>query len=459
VLRSERLRVPSAHAEVGSRSGIWLLRFGPILFLTALVGAALGQFLSVGLVSTDWWPVTSTNQVTSFADFIRAFREPIGAGDPHFIHETARHYRPMATLSFAVDYKLWGLDIPAGWQATNLLVHLGVTLEVFALARSLGLTRWAATLAAAIFTLHPAIVGTEPAIARRHDTLSALFFLGSVLLLLRGQRVMPAVLFLLSILSKETSLAALPFVPLLLHARGRPVWASWVLLPPAALALGMRIAAVGDLGGYGTATLPSLDALPIYYEKFGKYFAELVFPLPIRPGTQSAIVAVGLFVLVGAAALALPRKERYLTILSLLWVYGFAAFYAFLKVYAGSWYLYFPLIGVGIGVAALLSGGLARRTERKAWLPIGAAGAICAVILAGSPLITAYPDWRATTMVVDDYLRHVDTCTEDGYPPLFPPDENRRSTFVSPAGLLDYSVTAYINLRFPNGRPCAQGPA
>ena len=437
----------------------WVPRAWPAVLLSALVLLALGQFLQVGLVSTDWWPVVSTNRVQNLSDFVRAFQEPIGAGDPHFIHETARHYRPLAVLSFALDYKLWGLDTPAGWQLTNLLVHLGVTLGVYALARTLGLARWAATLAAAVFTLHPAVVGTEPAIARRHDTLSALFFIASVVLLLRGQRVLPGVLFLLSILSKETSLATLAFVPLLLRAVGQPMTRTWVLLPPAALALAMRVLAIGDLGGYGTATWPSLAAVPIYWDKIGKYFTELLYPLPVRPGTVAGVAMLLLVVIVGGAALMLPRRERYLALVGLLWVYGFAVFYAFLKVYAGSWYLYFPLIGGAIGAAALVSGGLARLPDRIAWLPVGAAGLMVGVVLWSSPLLTPYPDWANTTAVTDAYLRHVDTCTEDGQPPLFPPDENRRSVFVNPAGLLDYSVTAYIALRFPNGRPCDQASA
>jgi hypothetical protein len=398
--------------------------------------------------------VLSTNRVQNLSEFIRAFQEPIGASDPHFIRETARHYRPLATLSFALDYKLWGLDLAAGWQATNLLVHLGVTLGVYALARTLGLARWASTLAAAVFTLHPAIVGTEPGIARRHDTLSALFLMASLVLLLRGQRVLPGVFFLFSILSKETSLAALPFVPLLLRAVGRPMTRTWVLLPPMAIALGMRVLAIGDLGGYGTATVPSLDALPIYWDRFGKYFTDLLYPAPVRPGTVAAIALVTVFVVVAGAALTLPPKERYLAFVGLLWVYGFALFYAGLKVYAGSWYLYIPLVGAGICVAALASGGVARRAEGVCWLSLGLATAIAAGVLVSSPLVTPYPDWSLSHAVVDDYLRHVDTCTEDGNPPLYPPNENRRMVFVSPAGLLDYSVTAYIALRFPNGRPC-----
>jgi hypothetical protein len=231
---------------------------------------------------------------------------------------------------------------------------------------------------------------------------------------------------------------------------------TWVLLPPAAIALGMRILAIGDLGGYGTATWPSLAAVPIYWDKIGKYFTELLYPAPVRPGTVAGLALVLLFACVATAALTLPRKERHLAIVGLLWVYGFAVFYAFLKVYAGSWYLYFPLVGAGICVAALAEGGLARRPQRIAWLPVGLATLISAAVLVSSPLITPYPDWFETTAVMNDYLRHVDTCTEDGHPPLFPPNENRRMVYVSAVGLLDYSVTAYIALRFPNGRPCGR---
>jgi hypothetical protein len=432
----------------------WWWRVVPPLVLVVVVLLAFGQFLRVGLVSTDWWPVVAYNRVENLSDFVRAFREPIGAGDPHFIHETARHYRPMAVLSFALDYKLWGLN-PVGWQLTNLLVHLGVTLGVYALARAVGLARWAATLAALVFTLHPAIVGTEPAIARRHDTLSALFFLAAVVLLLRGRRLWPAILLTVSILAKETSLAALPFVPLLLAVAGVSMLRAWVLIPSVVIALGLRIAALGDLGGYGTATWPTVEALPIYWDKISKFFIELLYPAPLRPGGMAvgiAIVAFGLGV--GAVACLLPRKERNLALLSLLWVYGFALFYAALKVYAGSWYLYFPLIGAGLGVAALASGGVARLPDRRALAPVGLAVVMATVVLVNSPLITPYPDWSLTTDVENAYLARVDSCTEDGHPPLFPPDENPRLLYLQAVGLLDYSVTAYIALKYPNGRQC-----
>src|SRR5258708_12014763 len=100
---------------------------------------------------------------------------------------------------------------------------------------------------------------------------------------------------------------------------------------------------------------------------------------------------VALFVVVAGAALTLPRKERYLAFVGLLWVYGFALFYGGLKVYAGSWYLYIPLVGVGLCVAALASGGLARPAERIGWLPLRLPTVIAPGVLFLPPLPSPYP--------------------------------------------------------------------
>ena len=161
-----------------------------------------------------------------------------------------------------------------------------------------------------------------------------------------------------------------------------------------------------------------------------------------------------MFALVACAAQVVRGKERYLAWFGLVWVYLFALFYAGLKVYAGSWYLYFPLMGGAITAAALLQGGLLRRSERVGWVPVSIAAVMAAVVLVSSPLLTPYPNWTETTVLMDDYLRDVDTCREDGNPPLAPPDHDARAAFVNPTGLLDYSVTAYIAIKFPNGRPC-----
>lgn len=52
-------------AERSRVTPVLAARVAPPLFLVLLVYLAIGQFLHVGLVSTDWWPVVSTNHVES----------------------------------------------------------------------------------------------------------------------------------------------------------------------------------------------------------------------------------------------------------------------------------------------------------------------------------------------------------------------------------------------------------
>lgn len=422
-----------------------------------MVTAGFAQFIPAGFTTTDWWPVLRTNHLAAPSDLLRLFQEPIGASDDKFLAETARHYRPLATASYAIDYLVWGLDRPIGFQVTSFLIHVGVTLGVYGLARTLGLARWAAVLGAAVFTLHPAAVSTVPGIARRHDTLSALFLMPSLILLLRGRMVGAAVLYACSILSKETSLAALPMVPALLAIRGRPVRWTLVLVLPAAFGIGIRLLALGDLGGYGTASMPSVDAFPMYRDKFMRYVEHFLSPGPHFPTLLDAgrsLTILGGLVIV--CALGMPRREGSVALFGMAWVLLFGLFYAFLKVYAGAWYLYIPMIGAGLTVAALASGGVQMLPQGRGRLPSALAAVACILILRTSPLLMPYPEWRSVGALSAAYLARMDTCTEDGRVPLVPEEKGPMSSVVDATGLLDYSVWGYVAIRYPTGRPCNQ---
>ncbi|MBM4079341.1 MAG: hypothetical protein FJ278_06550, partial [Planctomycetes bacterium] len=63
-------------------------------------------------------------------------------------------YRPLRTLSFAVDYQLWGLDA-AGFHLTNIALHaLNAALVCLLAHRLTGRPRVAA-IAALVFAFHP----------------------------------------------------------------------------------------------------------------------------------------------------------------------------------------------------------------------------------------------------------------------------------------------------------------
>jgi hypothetical protein len=427
----------------------------PGLLVAVVVLLAFGRFVPIGFASSDWWPALATNTLSSPNDLVRLFREPLGAADPGYIAAIAGHqYRPLSIASYALDYHVWGLDHPVGWQVTNLLIHLGVTLGLYVLARHLRLPAWAAVLVAVVFTLHPAIVATEPGIARRHDTLSGLFLLPSLVLLLRGRLSLSAVAFGCSVLSKETSLAALPLAPVLLYMAERPLRWCLALLAPTVVALGLRVLALGDLGGYGTVVPPSLEAFGPYRDSFISYLTAFLSPGPpagtkVEVGNEAILVA-GVVML---AALACPKRERVIALLGLAWLVVFGEFYAYLRVY-GAWYLYLPMLGPALTVGALAAGAVARHVRGLSLVPFVVAWLATLLVVRASVFLTPYPEWASVARLSADYLSSVDRCAEQGEPPLVPAEKGPMHDFVDATGLADYSVRAYLALRYPSGRAC-----
>ena len=101
-------------------------------------------------------------------------------------------YYPIRTLSFAVDYQIWGLD-PRGFKLTNVLLHLANVFLVFWLVlRLLRLSAvvgespqasadvLAAMFSAAIFAVHPVVVESVSWVAGREELLMTLGALGCV---------------------------------------------------------------------------------------------------------------------------------------------------------------------------------------------------------------------------------------------------------------------------------------
>ncbi len=153
-------------------------------------------------------------------------------------------YRPLVSLSFGIDYALFGID-PKPYGLTNLSLALTCALLVFALARALRLSREGATVASVLwlFNFH----GINMAVlwlSGRTSLLLTLFALGTALSFLNNRPVLMALSLALALLSKEEAV----LLPLMLTL--------WFRVEPAADAgatLSRRHALVAAwlvLGGY-----------------------------------------------------------------------------------------------------------------------------------------------------------------------------------------------------------------
>lgn len=200
-------------------------------------------------------------------------------------------YRPVASLTFFVDARLWG-DNPAGFHLTNILLHCGVGVAVYFLVRKFFRAEprrnMISFVAGVIFTLFARHAEPVVWIAARTDLLAALFTVISVLFYLkwleedRWSFIFGAVISgFLALLSKESSLI-LPMLWLIVHFRTRQREKVVVgLAASGALLLTILLARWNALGSFvgGEAAMAGFDlSVPRVLQNVVKGILALLIP-------------------------------------------------------------------------------------------------------------------------------------------------------------------------------------
>ncbi len=119
------------------------------------------------------------------------------------------YYRPLTTLSFAVDFRFWKGN-PLGYNLTNVFLHGAVCLLFFRLTLLLLGDSLAAFSSAFIYAVHTVPVEAVTYLASRSDLLAALILTASMLLFLRSRFGTALALYVLSLFAKESAVL-LPF--------------------------------------------------------------------------------------------------------------------------------------------------------------------------------------------------------------------------------------------------------
>jgi len=200
------------------------------------------------------------------------------------------YYRPLSTLSLALDYALWGAN-PFGFHLTNILLHGIVSLLVALLAFELLHDRIGALAAGLLFAVHPVHAEAVAYVATRNEPLCTLFALGAFFIYCRYRQQRPwylwlpmLLLFFASLLSKEMTITlpaliflgeVLCFRTGLLRALGR----SLPFVLTAVLFLALRSAAL-VIGSWESP--PFGVRLATAVTLLGDYLRLLVAPWPLR---------------------------------------------------------------------------------------------------------------------------------------------------------------------------------
>jgi tetratricopeptide (TPR) repeat protein len=188
--------------------------FGVGLFAAAITGLVFGQTVGFPFINLD-----DNAYVFKNAQVARGVTlEGIGWA---FTHVHSGNWHPITWLSHMLDCQVYGLN-PGGHHLTNVLLHTGTAILLFALLQQMTGSRWRSAFVAIVFAIHPLRVESVAWVAERKDVLSGLFFvltIGAYVRYVRSPSItrygLLAVLFALGLMSKPM-LITLPFVLLLL---------------------------------------------------------------------------------------------------------------------------------------------------------------------------------------------------------------------------------------------------
>jgi len=171
-----------------------------LLFITVLLLTVYGNTLNHDFVWDDHDVIVGNPQLEKLSNI------PFMFLSEDRIEGTTGYYRPLTYVSFALDRAIWGLN-PAGFNITNLLLHILAALLFYQVIAEFFKNENLALAAALIFSLHP-IAGETVNFhsGGRNTLLCACFALLSLLFYCKDRRIAAAICFAGAIFSKEFGL-------------------------------------------------------------------------------------------------------------------------------------------------------------------------------------------------------------------------------------------------------------
>jgi hypothetical protein len=410
-----------------------------VLALAALVLVTYRSVLGLELMGGDTFTLILTARIDGFGDLFSSLTEELMDGrDPG-----GHYYRPLLSLSFALDHALWGID-PLGYHLSDLGLLLANALLLALLARRLfgpG-AELAGVVASVAFAMHPLHLEVLSAPPRRGDALCLAFTLGSLLCMWRPdagakRRLFAGLLALAAIGAKETGIVLVPLAFGLGWLRPRDaahgtrlrhaIRESSPLLIVMVLFLAVRTLVLGGLGGYA-GELPRSYAsnLMSLVVSVARWVVEPQ-PLFAREAFSRAFVVFALLCLLTLAVLtrrrpAAPKdtERRWGQSLTLMaiWVVCLLGVTA-LSGYLYDWYALPFLAPYGLLLGFLAQRGIQALELRDLriglpafFLPL----ALVASHFAFSPLLRSYPELTGASEYATGVLERLESAVADAEP-------------------------------------------
>lgn len=377
--------------------------------------------LSAPFIWDDRHLVLESPQMDEREPLSRLFVQPFWMDDASGAQRA--YYRPLTTLSLAVDGRLHGTN-PGGFHLTNVVVHALNTALLCLLLLRFRVTGWAAAGLSLAFGLHPRLTEGAAWIAGRTDVLATCCVLLALLIHRRNslaRSIAAAVLIFLGLLAKEVALAgavALAAFELFGERGGTRRLRDHLprlvpLLATVVAYLALRTRILSGVEDPWVRQLTWMERAVAALGAIGSYAWMLA--LPWRPRVQignlqhvdARFAGLGALVLIGCAAYAIIRLRmpsrapsehedgsRALTCIGVaLAASGFALVLHLVpisvNVVAADRFLYLPLVGFLLLIAPRLEG----------WLTTRARKLVAAAVLASLAV--------ATSLRIDDWCSEI----------------------------------------------------
>jgi tetratricopeptide (TPR) repeat protein len=332
--KAAKAKVPAPFARGRESSSDRRRNFAICAALLALTLVAYGQAIGFDFVAWDDPAYVSENpnvrEGLSGRSIAWAFTSVHGG-----------HWHPLTSMSHMLDCQIYGLDA-SGHHLTNLLLHLGNVLLLFAALEAMTRAAWASAFVAALFAVHPLHVETVVWISDRKDLLSTFFgfaALGAYVVYARRRDgrayALALVLFGLGLMAKAT-LLTLPVLFLLLDYWPLDRWRERPRIIVEKLPFAGLAAASAAVTAFVVRDLPEslqhgarvalVDRTANAVVSYVRYLAKtiwpsnlaILYPHPNLPGGTPwaawQIAVAALLLIATSAAVIRGRGRRYLAV-------------------------------------------------------------------------------------------------------------------------------------------------
>lgn len=266
----------------------------PIFWLLLATALVYSPLITAGFVYDDWWMIPRNPAIRGI-HLLRYFLDPATLADPAagFAGDV---YRPLTTLSFAFDFKMWALR-PGFYHLENILLHLANGYLLWRLLRLWLKNEAEALLATALFLLHPVQVEVVGWIGQRTNLLSTLALLGALYCFVgdggrpRRRWILGGSCYAVALLCRESAVV-LPVLVVLVDVQGwgpktdsraeRRILYGELFLISAAY-LGLRFFIMRHWSQFSEAVPPWWQSSGLGVLAFSTYLGKTVFPRALRP--------------------------------------------------------------------------------------------------------------------------------------------------------------------------------